>query len=312
MAWHRILHSFPSASRPAASLPFTAGATALLSSLFVPAQSCQARKRRPSLRAEGPDDGASVPRPASWPCLQAYAADQVAERAAGRGPSRSPAIEERYRRYFRWLQSRGQGGAQYLELSAQWRGVHGGPYVALEPNIVPYELEAGIEHWNLWYHPGTTPGSADLDLMPGAEVELRAVIGALGLRGCILAVRRREHEVGATYEVSTSGGEHVKVARSEFEPCKDQRRWNGVLAHVRLFLPFLEDDEVVIYQNVRELRSVPDVAHAHVFIWPRTVRTEEGLRQLRTAWRLRSPWAEAERCAGRGDEVHWPSEGLST
>lgn len=289
-------------AQAATAVPLTApGATALLCSDSQPAQPC-----RPAAEDAALPSTRAMLKPASWLCLQAYAADQLTELTAGRGPVRSPVIEERYRRYFRWLEARGQGGAQYLELSAQWRSAHGGPWVALEPNIVAYELEAGIEHWNLWYHPETTPGSADLDLIPGAEVELCAVDGASAQRGHILAVRRREYESEAMYEVSTCLGDRFTVARSELAPCKGQGRWAGVLKHVRVFLPFLEDDEVVIYQNVRELRSVPDVAHAHIFIRPRTLWTMEAVRQLRAAWRFRSPWAEAERIAGRGSEVDWP------
>ena len=29
---------------------------------------------------------------------------------------------------------------------------------AFEPNIVPYEVAAGIEHWVLWHHPKRVPG----------------------------------------------------------------------------------------------------------------------------------------------------------
>merc|ERR1719181_2634323 len=86
---------------------------------------------------------------ASWEVLQAYAADQRGEVAAGRGPRRAPEIDERYRRYFRWAKERGQTGPEYLTMSAHWRCELEGPWVALEPNIVPYNMDPGIEHWNL-------------------------------------------------------------------------------------------------------------------------------------------------------------------
>ncbi|CAK0795410.1 unnamed protein product, partial [Prorocentrum cordatum] len=181
-------------------------------------------------------------RPGSWEGLGAYAADQRGAVAAGHALGRRPEIDERYRRYFRWAAERGQAGWQYLVQTAQWRCEHGGPWVALEPNIVPYDLEPGVEHWNLWYHPATTPGSAELDM-------------------------------------------------------------GVVLRHVRLFLPALEDGEVVLFQNIPEFRSVPEVAHAHVFVRPRGSSTAEELCELRKAWRLRSPWAEHERLGGRGAEV---------
>lgn len=284
------------------SLPLAAGSVAVL----------QCSWQRSPLRAEGnPVGNAPTRRPVSWLCLHAYASDQLGELAAKRGPARSPEIDERYGRYFRWLQARGQRGGEYLVQTAQWRTVSGGPSVALEPNIVPYELESGIEHWILWYHPETTPGSADLDLLPGAEVELRAgcSLGMPALRGCILAVRRAEHSADPTFVISLGTGDSVATSGDALAPCRDQRRWAAVLGHLRLFLPFVEDDEVVIFQNVRALRSVPDVAHAHVFIKPRTWRTKEAVQQLRSAWRLRSPWAEAERLTGRGSEVGWYNPG---
>lgn len=189
--------------------------------------------------------------PASWQCLQAYAADQAGELEAGRGPKRMADIEARYQRYFHWAKGRSHAGADYIKVTAQWRCEHCGPWVALEPNIVPYSLDEGIEHWNLWYHPNTKPGSADL-LVAGEEL-------------CVSAVLR----------------------------------------HVRLFLPDLAEDEVVIFQNLPHMRSIPSVAHVQVFIRPRSPQTRAVLCELRAAWRMRSPWAENERQGGRGDEVGW-------
>jgi len=253
----------------------------------------QAQSRHREARAES----------ASWQCLEAYALDQVAEVAAGRGPRRLPPIDERYRRYFRWAAERGQTGAQYLVTTAQWRAEHGGPWVALEPNIVAYDLDAGIEHWNLWYHPGTTPGSADLDLQPGAEVLVSAADGAAGGLGRICRVRRITYGAQETYDVRLASGEMTTVGREHLQPLHAPGRWAAVLRHVRLFLPSLQDGEVVVFQNVPELRSVPEVAHAHVFLRPRSKATQEALRELRLQWRDRSPWAEHERLGGRGHEV---------
>lgn len=242
---------------------------------------------------------------ASWESVEAYASDQATEYAAGRGPKRAPEIDERYRRFFQWASSRGQTGAEYMLHTAQWRGEHGGAWVALEPNIVPYELEAGVEHWNLWYHPATTPGSADLDLQAGAEVELVCSndTGAAHHLGCIRSVRRVAYDSSEHYVVEGASGAVVTVGRADLRCCKTQGRWAAVLRHVRLFLPSLADNEVIIFQNIKELRSVPEIAHAHVFIRPRTKATADALRALRLRWRLSSPWAEAERLAGRGSEV---------
>eukprot|EP00928_Gymnodinium_smaydae_P015097 TRINITY_DN15531_c0_g1_i1.p1 TRINITY_DN15531_c0_g1~~TRINITY_DN15531_c0_g1_i1.p1 ORF type:complete len:336 (+),score=44.72 TRINITY_DN15531_c0_g1_i1:43-1008(+) len=266
-------------------------------------------------------DGGVKLQPASLAVLRAYAADQRGEVAAGRGPRRLPEIDERYRRYFKWAASRGQTGVEYLVLTAQWRTEHNGPWVALEPNIVAYNLEEGIEHWNLWYHPRTTPGNADLDMQVGSLVEF--VSGpCLGCRGRIRAVRRNAAD-DETFDVTlledasesgkraTSAGKSAAAAapssvqmmaavrRDALQPCG----WEAVLHHVRIFLPHLNADEVVIFQNVPEFRSVPEVAHAHIFFRPKSADTREELRRLRASWRLRSPWAEHERLTGRGYEV---------
>jgi len=189
------------------------------------------------------EEAVSSPSPASWSTIRAYAADQRTEYKAGRGPRRLPEIDERYRRYGAWLKDRGQKGWEYLLKSALWRCPEAGqPSVALEPNIVAYDVEAGIEHWNLWYHPGTTAGNADLAM-------------------------------------------------------------SDVLRHARLFLPSLQEAEVALWQNIPELRSVPEMAHAHVMLRPQTAETRSEVAELRTNWRLRSPWAEHERMGGRGHEV---------
>merc|ERR1719195_1008424 len=191
---------------------------------------------------QGKEAASSAP-PACWSAIRAYAADQRTEHEAGRGPRRIPEIDERYHRYGSWLKDRGQKGWEYLLKSALWRcSEPGQPSVALEPNIVAYDVEAGIEHWNLWYHPGTTAGNADLAM-------------------------------------------------------------SDVLRHARLFLPSLQEAEVALWQNIPELRSVPEMAHAHVMLRPQTAETRSEVAELRTNWRLRSPWAEHERMGGRGHEV---------
>jgi hypothetical protein len=234
---------------------------------------------------------------ASWEVLQAYAEDQRREVAAGRGPRRDQTIDERYRRYFSWAKGRGHTGAEYITLTAKWCCEHGGPWVALEPNIVPYDMDPGIEHWNLWYHPSTTAGTADLDMQVGAKVEIRN--GADTRKGTVRSVRGWAADSTCIVAVTTDDGEVVTVPRSEIRP----QGWAAVLQHVRIFLPKLQDEEVVIFQNIPELRSVPEVAHAHVFIRASSSTTQAALRRLRHDWQMRSPWAEAERLGGRGCEV---------
>lgn len=213
---------------------------------------------------------------------------------------RSAEIDARYRRYFKWCRDRGHHGWQSLVLSAQWRGEHGGPWVALEPNIVPYELEPDVEHWNLWYHPSTTLGTADLDLQRGAEVVV-VEEDREPRQARIHEIRRTAGEVSYLVQFDSS---EISVARhQDLRPGDSPARWAAVLRHVRLCLPEAQDDEVIIFQNIPKLRSVPEVAHAHVFIRPRTITTRNAVRELRRCWRLRSAWAEAERLMGRGAEV---------
>jgi hypothetical protein len=181
----------------------------------------------------------------SWESIAAYAGDQATEAAAGRGPRRADVIAECYRRYSRWCEERGHTGVDLILSTSVWREVGPNLSAALEPNIVPYHLDPGIEHWVLWYHPDTLPGRTDLDASLFA-------------------------------------------------------------AHLRLFLPTLrEEDELLAFQNLLQFRSVPQMAHAHVFLRPLTDGTAAAVRKLRAERRMRSPWAEAERLGGRGSEVGW-------
>ena len=63
------------------------------------------------------------------------------------------------------------------------------------------------------------------------------------------------------------------------------------------------DAELVVFQNLPEFRSVPQVAHAHVFFRLRSAAALQALKSLRVERRLRSPWCEAERLGGRAEEV---------
>lgn len=240
-------------------------------------------------------------RRASWEVLLAYAADQKGEVAAGRGPIRAPEIDERYRRYFAWSKERGLSAVDYLALTLRWRCVAGGPWIALEPNIVPYHMDSGIEHWNLWYHPSTTPGTMDLDMQPGSVVEF---VGTCK-RGHVEAVRGWAADPTCKIAVVLDDtGERIIVDRSELRPIG----WVAVLKHVRLLLPDVLEEELVLFQNIPEMRSVPQIAHAHVFVRPTTDATRTALRRLKREWRMTSPWAEHERLGGRGSEVGFGEE----
>ena len=73
-------------------------------------------------------------------------------------------------------------------------------------------------------------------------------------------------------------------------------------AHVRQFIS-LNDEELVVFQNALQFRSVPEIAHAHAFIRPLRDESRRQVAQLRGERRIRSPWVEAERIGGRGAEV---------
>ena len=79
---------------------------------------------------------------------------------------------------------------------------------------------------------------------------------------------------------------------------------DAIIAHVRHFLPSLvSDDEIIAFQSQPQFRTVPEMAHVHVLLRPRSEPTARALSDLRLERRLRSPWAEAERLGGRGHEV---------
>ena len=54
-------------------------------------------------------------------------------------------------------------------------------------------------------------------------------------------------------------------------------------------------DDLVCFQNVRELRSLPTIPHSHVFIRKGSLSNESrrALRASRHRWRARSPWLQA-------------------
>ena len=87
-------------------------------------------------------------------------------------------MEVRYTRYKEWITSQGLDNHGYVLRFVEWDASE---CAALEPNLVPYELEEGTSHWVLWHHPDTTAGDAELD--PAAERRLAArLLGVADLR----------------------------------------------------------------------------------------------------------------------------------
>merc|ERR1712190_632864 len=96
-------------------------------------------------------------------------------------------------------------------------------------------------------------------MQAGSIVEFRNT----GKRGRVESVRGWAADPTCTIAVmADETGETVVVARSELRPLGGA----AVLQHVRVFLPSLQEEEVILFQNVPEMRLVPQIAHAHVFV----------------------------------------------
>jgi hypothetical protein len=185
--------------------------------------------------------------PWTWLALRAYSESTDPRH----NPRRHPSGEAIYSRYKAWIQERGLDNHGYIVRYAKWSASG----LALEPNLVPYHLEAGVSHWVLWHHPDLdAPGDKTLD--PSEERLLVARL--LG-------------------DEESSG-------------------------------PTLRPSEVIVYQNAPANRSIPTIAHSHVFFFPAGdapgLRLSAQLAARRAAWRARSPWLNRE--AGEKDERERP------
>ena len=62
----------------------------------------------------------------------------------------------------------------------------------------------------------------------------------------------------------------------------------------------LDLDHVVCFQNVPPLRSIPTIAHSHVFlhVGRMSAASREAVANLRDAWRRRSPWLQQQQSGG--------------
>ena len=168
----------------------------------------------------------------------------------------------------------------------------------------------------MWYDPATVPGGADLDPsafathVPGAGRVCRPLAPGSPLtqppqRACLSpppASHRARPEV-PWWLLRTREGRPEPSGALVHAAARSLLLLGGPARHqVRAFVD-VGDAECCCYQNPPERRSVPQVAHAHVFLRARSPETAAALAQLRAARRLRSPWAEAERIGGRGGEV---------
>ena len=219
--------------------------------------------------------------PSSWATIGAYAEDQAGEVAAGRGPRRT------------------------AEVASHPMHTHTTPRCTLACSDSHYYRPGNeCRHW-----------------MPSCQVDLR-------YRRYSTWCAERGH-TGVEFVLSTSIWRDVEGARVALEPnivpyfCEesiehwilwyhpdvtpgsadlDRNMVTKLVSH--FFLPLtLSAVNHIAFQNLPAFRSVPEVAHAHVFLQPRGDLSEKALSELRKERRLRSPWAEAERLGGRGAEV---------
>lgn len=84
----------------------------------------------------------------SWERLKEYAGNQ----SLINPPQRAAAAERTYTQYKQWLSTLQPPltNAGYVLNTCLWNEER---RVAFEPCMVPYALDAGIEHWVLWFHP---------------------------------------------------------------------------------------------------------------------------------------------------------------
>jgi hypothetical protein len=238
---------------------------------------------------------------ATWETILAYAADQEGESAAGRGPKRATDIEDRYRRYSQWCAARGHTGVELVLAISMWQstagnanGMGGQHDESSGKSESTKNGRGGAPQL-----PPCTPFPSPLQQLdsvwleggPAAPPEAFASQAVVALEPNIVPYHCEapiEHWV-LWYHPD------VTDPSTDLDP-------QQCAAHVRQFLS-LHDDELVVFQNLPMFRSVPQVAHAHVFIRPLREGSRVALQQLRLHRRLRSPWVEAERIGGRGAEV---------
>lgn len=185
-----------------------------------------------------------------WPEILEYAADQAGVRNAGRGPRRHPDVEALYAVYKAYLAAESLTNHDYVVRFTQWEQHPSCGGCALEPNLVPYNLEEGTMHWVLWHHPDSMGGMAELDA--AAEFALLEQLLAPDVL----------QQLGAEAEA-----------------------WS------------LSHEECIVVQNIPIFRSIPSIAHSHVFLRPGAGAAGRALHRALCerleAWRRRSPWLTA-------------------
>ena len=80
---------------------------------------------------------------------------------------------------------------------------------------------------------------------------------------------------------------------TELNSTSEARLARSLIAHAGAELD--PRGHLLCYQNVPALRSIPSIAHSHVFLYASRMPTasQEVVREMRERWRLRSPWLQA-------------------
>ena len=170
-------------------------------------------------------------RAASWKWLHAFSQNQIAMPP----PVRSSAETARYAQYMHWCTERGITNAEYVLKYVRWKE----GALALEPSMVPYRLEPGLQHWILWHHPDkSVPG--DATLLPCKQSALVQAMIA--------------QELAHKVEASALSG------------------------------------SILCFQNIPERRSIPAIAHAHVFLRTENPDVLKLMARWHAEWLQRSPF----------------------
>ena len=194
-----------------------------------------------------------------WQYLCRYAARPLPIGA----PCRAEGETTLYDKYKRWLVAHEVSNPDYIRRYVGWSDED----VALEPNLVPYNVAEGIEHWTLWFNDRTYS-----DVPSVAEVNRH-------LLACVPGLAAGDFQGGLSVETDADAAVEAQ--------------------------PETITSSCVWYENHPMLKSIPEIVHLHVFI--RRENNEEvggSLDRMREAWVKRSPFLQdVEGVSGRaGDD----------
>ena len=94
----------------------------------------------------------------SWKYIAAYAVTPTFDNA----PCRKQGNTALYDSYRCWLVANDMSNSNYIRRYVAWNDSQ----VALEPNLAPYNVEEGIEHWTMWFN------DASFDAVPASSKDI--------------------------------------------------------------------------------------------------------------------------------------------